>query len=74
MRYGGFPKLGVLLKGGPHNKDYSILGSKLGSPLIGNYHTIPASVILHIPIRLILFGGFVLSTVYIAHNMYAQIL
>ena len=28
---GGFPKLGVPF-GGPYNKDYSILGSVLGSP------------------------------------------
>ena len=31
---GGFPKLGVLF-GGPNNKDYSILGSILGSPHFG---------------------------------------
>ena len=24
--------------GGPHNKDYSILGSILGPPILGNYH------------------------------------
>ena len=30
----GFPKLGVLL-GGPHNKEYSILGSILGFPYSG---------------------------------------
>ena len=30
--YGGFPKLGVPF-GGPHSKDYSILGSTLGVPL-----------------------------------------
>ena len=29
--YGGFPKLGYLF-GDPYNKDYSILGSILGSP------------------------------------------
>ena len=33
-RFGGFPKLGVPF-GGPHNKDYSILGSILGSPYLG---------------------------------------
>ena len=31
---GGFPKFGVP-SGDPHNKDYSILGSILGSPCIG---------------------------------------
>ena len=33
-RYGGFPKLGGYLFGGPHNKDYSILGAMLGSPYL----------------------------------------
>ena len=32
--YGGLPKLGVPF-GGPHNKDYSILESILGSPYSG---------------------------------------
>ena len=33
---GGFPKLGAsIFLGGPHNKDYSILGSILGSPYFG---------------------------------------
>ena len=32
--HGGFPKLGVPFLG-PHNKDYSILGSILGSPHFG---------------------------------------
>ena len=31
---GGFPKLGYPF-GGPYNKDYSILGSILGSPYFG---------------------------------------
>ena len=31
---GGFPKLGVP-SWGPHNEDYSILGSRLGSPYFG---------------------------------------
>ena len=31
----GFPKIGGNLFGGPHNKDYSILGSILGSPHFG---------------------------------------
>ena len=31
---GGFPKLGVPF-GGPHKKDYGILGSILGSPYLG---------------------------------------
>ena len=35
--YGAFPKLGVPFRG-PNNKDYSILGSILGSPILGNYH------------------------------------
>ena len=26
------------LIGRPHNKDYNILGSILGSPILGNYH------------------------------------
>ena len=34
---GDFPKLGIPF-GGPHNKDYSILGSILGPPIFGNYH------------------------------------
>ena len=34
LKYGGFPKLGVPF-GGPNNKDYSILGSILGSPYFG---------------------------------------
>ena len=38
--YGGFPKLGYHF-GGPHNKDYSILGSTLGSPILGNFHIVP---------------------------------
>ena len=29
----GFPKIGAYFFGGPHNKDYSILGSILGSAL-----------------------------------------
>ena len=33
---GGFLQLGVPF-GGPHNKDYNILGSRLGSPILGNY-------------------------------------
>ena len=33
-RNGGFPKLGYLI-GDPHNKEYSILGSILGSPHFG---------------------------------------
>ena len=32
----GFPKIRGTLIGGPHNKDYSILGSILGSPDFGN--------------------------------------
>ena len=29
---GGFPKISGTILGGPYNKDYSILGSILGSP------------------------------------------
>ena len=36
--YGGFPKLGVPSWGGPHNKDYSILGLYWGPLILGNYH------------------------------------
>ena len=46
--YGGFPKLGVSFWGfsvwGPHNKDYDILGSILGSPYLGNYPLRPRLV------------------------------
>ena len=31
--FGGFPKLGYHF-GGPHNKDFSTLGSMLGSPTV----------------------------------------
>ena len=31
----GFPKIRGTLSGGPYNKDYSILGSILGSPHFG---------------------------------------
>ena len=31
----GFPKIRGTFFGGPHNKDYSILGSLLGSPYFG---------------------------------------
>ena len=34
-RCGGFPKIGIPF-GGPNNKDYSILGSRLGSPYLGS--------------------------------------
>ena len=34
LLYGGFPKLGVPFWG-PYNKDYSILGSRMGSPYFG---------------------------------------
>ena len=40
----GFPKIRGALFGGPHNKDYSILGSILGSPYFGKLpygHSIP---------------------------------
>ena len=32
--YGGFPKIGGYHFRGPHNKDYNILGSIVGGPLI----------------------------------------
>ena len=32
----GFPKIRVTIFGGPHNKDYSILGSILASPCLRN--------------------------------------
>ena len=34
----GFPKIRGTLFGVPYNGDYSILGSILGSPILGNYH------------------------------------
>ena len=34
-QFGGFPKLGGTFLGGPHNKDYNMLGSILGSPCFG---------------------------------------
>ena len=40
---GGFPKLGVPF-GDPHNKDYSILGSTLGSPYFGKLLDLPQGV------------------------------
>ena len=33
--YGGFPKIRGTFLGSPKNKDYSIFGSKLGSPYLG---------------------------------------
>ena len=36
----GFPKLGVPFFLRLYNKDYNILGSMLGSPLLGNHHRI----------------------------------
>ena len=34
----GFPKIRATILGVTYNKDYSILGSILGSPILGNYH------------------------------------
>ena len=34
----GFPKIIGTLFGGPYNKDYNILGSILGTLILGNYH------------------------------------
>ena len=34
----GFPMIKGTSLGGSHNKDYSILGSILGPPILGNYH------------------------------------
>ena len=39
---GGFPKLGVPFWG-PNNKDYSIFGSIVGFPILGNYHVVPGA-------------------------------
>ena len=44
--YGGFPKLGGSLIGGPYNKDYSILGSILGSPHFGKLPYVASDGIL----------------------------
>ena len=33
--------------GGPHNKDYNILGSILGSPCFGNYQKQPEKYAMH---------------------------
>ena len=41
--YGSFPKLGVPF-GGPYNRDYSILGSKLGSPYFGKLPYKPSTL------------------------------
>ena len=40
LKHGGFPKLGGTILGGPYNKDYTILGSMLRSPILENYHMI----------------------------------
>ena len=37
----GCPKIRGTLFEGPHTKDYSILGSILGSPVLGDYHIGP---------------------------------
>ena len=34
----GSPRNRATFLGGPHKKDYSIWGSILGSPYLGNYH------------------------------------
>ena len=34
----GFPKIRGYLFGDPYNKDYSILGSIMGNPNVGNCH------------------------------------
>ena len=44
--YGGFPKY---LFGGPHNKDYSILGSILGFPYCGKVPYHPRTRCLEVP-------------------------
>ena len=36
----GFPKILGYVLGGPYNKDYNILGSILGSPILGNYYMV----------------------------------
>ena len=52
LLFGGFPKLGVPFLGTPHNKDYSILGSILGSPYIGKLPFV--SLVLFVLILLLL--------------------
>ena len=42
-RVRGFPKLGAQFWGCPHEKDYSILGSILGSPIWGNLGVAPGT-------------------------------
>ena len=37
----GFPKIKGSFLSGPFNKDYSIFGSTLGSPYLGNYNIAP---------------------------------
>ena len=37
----GFPKIRGTFLGGPYNKDYSILGSTLGSPYLGKLPQTP---------------------------------
>ena len=40
----GFPKIRGTLFGGPHNKEYSILGSMLGSPYSGKLPYLPQTL------------------------------
>ena len=40
-----FPKIGGTLFGGPYNKDPTILGTILGSPIFGNSHMVFKGII-----------------------------
>ena len=48
FRVWGFPKIWGTLIGGPHNKDYSILGSILGSPNFGKLPHTPLIITLRV--------------------------
>ena len=43
--FGGFPKIRGTFFGVPQNKDYSILGSILGLPFLGNNHLSYAAIV-----------------------------
>ena len=49
-----FPELGGTLFGGPHNKDYNMLGSILGSLIPGNNHIIPSINLISILMLILL--------------------
>ena len=50
MECGSFPKLGYPYWG-PYNKDYSILGSILGPPILGNYHVAAVQAMVRVSER-----------------------